>query len=343
MQTLSIYSDLNGFVLPNVNTLKESKKNINTVALSFNTNFIQDLQIKCKRLSTLVSELSLIIQDDNAQIRAELGNQSIDSYLNEIQEILVELQKPDLSEEDRLALQEGEQELKNLLNREITNIRILVEEKEKRFSSKLHAITDILIKERLGDVITEKERQKTELINTISQKENRKQELIDERKVVIDSLDIMREENLFDIFKDMLPTDQDIEKLDLTQPKKAALQEGIRLYRKLFENISNGLEYAKLADHKDDLTNRISEIGEEIRAENRRLQEFEDELRDTSKMITISDQRSIYVEEVAKIIRSFRFFYCRLDSLSKIQATVYTEIKQLFTEMLNYLNQIVSL
>ncbi|MBH8565896.1 alpha-xenorhabdolysin family binary toxin subunit B [Nostoc sp. CENA67] len=96
----------------------------------------------------------------------------------------------------------------------------------------------------------------------------------------------------------------------------------------------------KLTEYIDDLENKINNIDEDIRTNNITLQELEDQLSDTSKMSSISNERSIYVEEVEKIVRSFRLFYTKLDSLSKIQATVYTEIKQLLAEMLKYLNRI---
>ncbi|BAZ51577.1 hypothetical protein NIES4103_42340 [Nostoc sp. NIES-4103] len=343
IETLSMPSDLDGFILPNINILKESTNNILTIAGTFKTHFMPDIQLRCKRLSSLIPELSSTIQNYNVQIIAELDNQIIDSYLDTIQEILAELQNPDISQEYRQLLLKAEQEKINLLISELINIRISCETKESILSRQLFDIRNTLIKERLVDVIAEKERQKEKIINAIAQKENKKQELTEEKETLINSLDIMKEVKLLDIFKDRLPTDQYIDKLDLIQPEKVALKEGIHIYKKIFKKLNTGLQYVKLTEYIDELKNKINNIEEDIRINNRTLQEFEDQLSDTLKMLSISDERSIYVEEVEKIVRSLRFFYSKLDSFSEIQATVYTEIKQLLAEMLNYLNQIVVL
>src|SRR5690349_20727709 len=157
IQTLSMPSDLNGFVLPNINILRESTNNILIIAGSFKTHFMPDIQLRCKRLSSLIPELSSTIQNYNVQIIAELDNQIIDSYLDTIQEILAELQNPDISQEYRQLLLKAEQEKTNLLSSEIINIRILCETKESILSRQLFDIKNTLIKERLVDVIAEKE------------------------------------------------------------------------------------------------------------------------------------------------------------------------------------------
>ncbi|MBH8565895.1 alpha-xenorhabdolysin family binary toxin subunit B [Nostoc sp. CENA67] len=236
LETLSMPSDLDGFILPNINILKESTNNIITMTGSFKTHFMLDIQLRCERLSSLIPELSSTIENYNVQIIAELNNQIIDSYLDTIQEILAELQNPNISQEYRQLLLKAEQEKTNLLSSEIINIRILCETKESILSRQLFYIKNTLIKERLVDVIAEIERQKEKIINAIGQKENKKQKLIEERETLIQSLEIMREINLFDIFKDKLPTDKYIDKLDLTQPKNLALKEGIHIYKKNLKN-----------------------------------------------------------------------------------------------------------
>ena len=326
------------FVQPNVEVLKTSYKSIQRLFNGLETSVLESLQDKSKRLVFYIQDVDEQLRYTLVELNAKLNNRNLESYVSDLEELSVAQRDPVLAETDKTVLLQVMTETRQSLNQLVAEIEQLFAGKAQLFSAQLTNLEDVLIEVHIPSALEGKNQQKKSLEATIQTNEDKKRSLVSRKNQLIDSLEVMRKHDLLDTFSDYLPTDQEIEGMDLSQPEIELVKQGVNLYRKMLSTVSDGLDYAKLAGARDQLYKEIDQLDAENRNLNQELKRINDELSDVSAMARIDSERDRYTAEARKLVNAWEFFAARLHQL--IQLELYSEIGKLFEEKLAYLTAV---
>jgi hypothetical protein len=156
-------------------------------------------------------------------------------------------------------------------------------------------------------------------------------------------MDLLRDKNLFETLTDLLPTGDDIDKINeittMTAPEIEIVKQGLTAFKKWMQGVGEGFKYSRLQQARLEMEAEINNIDGQIAYKNQDLDSVKEALRDVSKMESVDTARNTVVEEVNKALGSFTTFCNSLDTL--IAINMYSEIGKLYQDQLQYLNSII--
>jgi molecular chaperone GrpE (heat shock protein) len=223
-----------------------------------------------------------------------------------------------------------ENKIKADLKNTVLKVKTLFESTVTNLSGKLVNIQDVRIQSDIfesGKSQMEDKKQSLESdINTLTDKKN---SLNKSREDLIKAMDLLRDKNLFETLTDLLPTGDDIDKINeittMTAPEIEIVKQGLTAFKKWMQGVGEGFKYSRLQ--------------QAIAYKNQDLDSVKEALRDVSKMESVDTARNTVVEEVNKALGSFTTFCNSLDTL--IAINMYSEIGKLYQDQLQYLNSII--
>ena len=328
------------FIQPDVDNLRKSVKSILHSLANLKTSYADALVEKSARLNTYLQEFDEDLKDSINWLKANLENLHIESDLSSMEELATSLDgQSSLTEEEKREIIQAAGEIKKAIQEKVQGVKTSFSQKIVFLSQKMSNVKQVVIKERIQTGVEEKSSQKSHLETVEKELVTEKNNLVDERNQLIASLDIMRKYDLFKMFSDYIPGDEEIEKLDISDVDSASIKTGISLYKKALGNISKGLEYEKLAEAKNNLDRSIGKITKKIEENVQQQKQVKDELQDIYEIKKIDAERTKYTTEADKLLNAFTLFNQSLDSLVKIER--YSDITQHSEKMVNYLEDIV--
>ncbi|MDC9613460.1 alpha-xenorhabdolysin family binary toxin subunit B [Xenorhabdus khoisanae] len=284
------------------------------------TSGIEIIGEKVERVRLYSRDLNESIRDSLAQLTPILSQFAEGETFQTISQIDEALAAPDLSDDDRNALLEERNQLIGKLSKDIDNVIINFSGKTSQLTGKINDISNMVIVERLGDLVAQAESKKAELQSEIESKAEKRKKLDEYRAKIIESQDVIRANNIADMFKDFIPSASDIDGLDFTQPKKEAIKQaikqGVEIARKILGQISEGLKYSELADARMKLTDQIDQVMKETDVLKTTLQETEQRISGLKDVVQIDTERTVLLSEAVKLEQAWNEFATQLHSLS---------------------------
>ncbi|MBD2814781.1 alpha-xenorhabdolysin family binary toxin subunit B [Xenorhabdus sp. Flor] len=306
---------------------------------------IEVIREKNQRIGVCSRELDDTVRDSIPQLQAVLKQLSPQDYFKSILEIDEALENPDLDDDSRNELLKARAEQLRSLNRDIKNIILILHKESNQLSSQLANLLSILVSEHLDGLLEKEQARQAELQTDIAQKEQKKTQLVGNRDKIIESQDVIRQYNLADIFKDYIPSASDVDKLDLSNPKKEAIKQaikqGIEIANKILGNISKGLKYAELADTRVKLDKQIEQLNQESDNLKTQLQKVEQRISGITDVQQIETERSTLLLQATKLEKVWGIFS------NQLQETIDHKIDQqaltkLIHSQLEYLDNLES-
>ncbi|MDX7991104.1 alpha-xenorhabdolysin family binary toxin subunit B [Xenorhabdus littoralis] len=306
---------------PEVN-IKSLNQAVNTIwiLVERQTSGIAIIGEKVERVRLYSRELNELVRDSVSQLKPILSQFAAGDIFKTILQIDEGLADPALGEDDRNAFLEERDQLIQKLSKDIDQVIINFSSRTSQVSGKISDIRKMVIAERLQDLLTQIESQKTELQSDIEQKTEKRNKLVADRDKIIESQDVIRANNIADMFKDFIPSASDIDSLDLTQPKKEAIKQAIKqgaeIARKILDKISEGLKYIDLADARMKLSDEIDQVINETDLIKNKLRETGLRFSGLKDVVQIDSERTIMLSEAVKLEQAWGSFASQLYQLS---------------------------
>ncbi|OTA18323.1 cytotoxin YaxB [Xenorhabdus vietnamensis] len=306
---------------PEIN-IKALNQAVNTIWLlaQRQTSGIEVIGGKAKQVGMYSRDLNEMIRDSLSQLTPILSQLTAGSTFETIRQIDEALADSDLGDDDRKALLEEREQLILKLSKDIDHVIVNFSSRATQLTGKTGDISNIVIAERLEDILAQTEAQTVELQSDIEKKAEKRNKLDSEREKIIESQDVIRANNIADMFKDFIPSASDIDSLDLTQPKKEAIKQAIKqgaeIARKILGKVSEGLKYIDLADARMKLSDQIDQLMQETDALKTTLQETEQRLSGLKDVMQIDTERTTMLSEAVKIEQAWSSFANQLHKLS---------------------------
>ncbi|MGJ0577614.1 alpha-xenorhabdolysin family binary toxin subunit B [Xenorhabdus bovienii] len=328
----------------NIKALNQAVNNIWRLAQR-QTSGIAIIEEKTKRISLYCRDFDEAVRSSLSQLEPTLRQLATQEYFQTITEIDAALADPDLNDDDRSALLEEREQLIQNLAKDIDHVISNFRDETNQLTGKINDIRNMVISERLGDLLAQAQSQKKELQSAIEQKAAEQNKLDADRAKIIESQDVIRQNNIADMFKDFIPSGNDIDKLDFTQPKKEAIKQaikqGVEIARKILGKVSEGLKYAELADARVKLSEQIDQLTKEFDTLKTTLQETEQRLSGITDTIQIDEERTILLAEAVKLEQAWNSFANQLRNLSGSQIN-QKDLTSLINSQLDFLDNLAS-
>ncbi|MBD2809497.1 alpha-xenorhabdolysin family binary toxin subunit B [Xenorhabdus sp. Vera] len=327
--------------------IKAMNHAVNTIWLlaQRQTSGIEIIGDKVKRISLYSREFDEMVRDSLAQLTPALKQLTSDTAFQTITEIDAALADPSLSEDDRQALILERNNLIQSLSKDINNVIVNFTDRANKLTNKISDISDMVITERLQDLLTQTELQKTELQTDIDEKIEKKNKLDADRAKIIESQDVIRENNIADMFKDFIPSAEDIDSLDFTQPKKEAIKQAIKqgaeIARKILGKVSEGLKYIDLANARMKLSDQIDQLVKETDVVKTKIREIDLRLSGIRDVMQIDVERTILLSEAVKIEQAWTEFANQLYKLLDNEINQH-DLISLVNSQLDFLDNLAS-
>ncbi|MDC9583080.1 alpha-xenorhabdolysin family binary toxin subunit B [Xenorhabdus sp. PR6a] len=312
---------LNEISYPEIN-IKAINQAANTIWLlaERQTSGIAIVGEKVERLRLYSRDLNESIRVSLSQLIPILSQFSEGEAFQTINQIDEALAVPGLSEDDRQALLQEREQLIKKLSQDIDHVIVNFSSRSNQLTGKISDMRNMVIAERLEGLLAQTESQKAELQSDIKDKVEKRNKLDAERAKIIESQDVIRQNNIADMFKDFIPSASDIDGLDFTQPKKEAIKQaikqGVEITRKILGKVSEGLKYIDLADARMKLSDQIEQIIKESDALKATLRETELRFAGLKDVMQIDTERTIMLAEAVKLEQAWNTFATQLHRLS---------------------------
>ncbi|MBC8950686.1 alpha-xenorhabdolysin family binary toxin subunit B [Xenorhabdus sp. TS4] len=275
---------------------------------------------KVERIRLYSRDLDELVRRSLSQLTPILSQLAAGEAFQTINQIDEALAASDLSDDDRQALLAERDQLIQKLSQDIDHVIVNFSSSTNQLNGKINDIRNMVIAERLEELLAQTESRKAELQSDIESKAEKRNKLDAERAKIIESQDVIRENNIADMFKDFIPDASDIDGLDFTQPKKEAIKQaikqGVEIARKILGKVSEGLKYIDLADTRMKLSDQIDQVIKETDALKVTLRETERRLSGLKDVMQIEAERTIMLAEAVKLGQAWNAFATQLHRLS---------------------------
>ncbi|MBD2814771.1 alpha-xenorhabdolysin family binary toxin subunit B [Xenorhabdus sp. Flor] len=331
---------------PEIN-IKALNQTVNTIwcLAQQQTSGIEIIDEKAKQVGLYSRDLNEMIRDSLSQLTPILRQFTVESIFSTIREIDEALLDPDLGDGDRKALLKEREQSSLKLSKNAEYVIDKFSKRTSQLAEKIGDISNIVIAERLKDILTRTEAQAAKLQSDIEKKAEKRKKLDAERDKIIESQDVIRANNIADMFKDFIPSASDIDSLDFTDPKKEAIKQAIKqsaeIIRKVLGKISEGLKYIDLADARMKLSDQIDQIMEESKELKTTLWKTEQQLSGLKDMMQIDTERTTMLSEADKLEQAWRSFTNQLHKLSDKEVN-QANITALIKGQLDFLDNLAS-
>lgn len=339
-------TDNSQFIMPNIVLLRKAVKDVKSNALNLKTEYLKPIKEKCERLNLYISELDGDFTTARANLQVRINNEStsIGGYLQSLGELSEVISSGGLSPEDMQAVIDEENQIKADLKNTVLNVKTLFESTVRSLSGKLVNIQDVRIQSDIFESgKSQMEHRKQSLESDINTLTDQKTSLNKSLEELIQAMNLLRDKNLFETLTDLLPTGDDIDKINeittMTAPEIEIVKQGLTAFKKWMQGVGEGFKYSRLQQARLEMEAKINNIDGQISQKNQDLDSVKEVLRDVSKMESVDTARNTVVEEVNKALGSFTTFCNNLDTL--IAINMYSEIGKLYQDQLQYLNSII--
>ncbi|MBI6337837.1 alpha-xenorhabdolysin family binary toxin subunit B [Proteus sp. PR00224] len=219
---------------------------------------------KCYLDSTLEGEVNNLLEINNKNIeriiyfslslKSRLRQSLFNDIFKTINEIDNEIKTGNLDNEIKNKLEKKRKEIINIFSNEINEIEKMINEHTHSLSIEINKLKNKFLTNKVIPFIYNKENDvkicSEEIIILESASETTKNEL----DIIRDSEDILHKRNFFDLFKNKIPQQQQIEDLNIETQEKNVLSSLVKILSNLFSTLDSGFSYSKVVETRHQLT-----------------------------------------------------------------------------------------
>ncbi|MGE8146679.1 alpha-xenorhabdolysin family binary toxin subunit B [Pseudomonas frederiksbergensis] len=302
------------------------KKIIQTIRdISRLASFRQDrsdvLQERALRVSAYLNNLDKTMRESFPVLLTALNSASGQSYFDALAELNDALARNDLTALDRQMVSEEVSNIKRNIESMLEGVEAKFTDRSRFLENEVRCLYRVEIGERADEPLKIARARKARILLDLNDHNLAKAKCSEQRDALIKAQDVIREFNLAEMYKNYIPEGKELDSLDMDNPKKEAVKQGIELVRKVLGVVSEGIKYSELATSRNTLDKEIQSLTLLMDGLNRELQTAEDALSDISAVVEIGRQRRVVGEEIITVAGVWLGFSLNLDNLKRMDYT----------------------
>ncbi|RMU32419.1 Binary cytotoxin component [Pseudomonas avellanae] len=156
-------------------------------------------------------------------------------------------------------------------------------------------------------------------------------EITADRRLLDATIKTFEEYNLADVFKEMLPTPEELNLVTMTSPELALVNAGIARLGKLLDRVSSALKYLDLIEERDRLRSRYNALLEESRTATREAKVIKEKLDELTALAGVAQSKALWVQEAKKVYQSLYHFLDQITSPVDTSTLISQQVEELQT------------
>lgn len=227
-------------------------------------NIISLSNSKCYLDSVIEEEVNNLLETNNKNIeriiyfslslKSRLRQSLFNDIFKTINEIDNEIKTGNLDSELKNKLENKRKEIINIFSNEIDEIEKIINEHSHSLSFEINKLKNKFLTNKIIPFIYDKENNIKIYSEEIIILENTSEKTKKELDIIRESEDILHKGNFFDLFKNKLPKQQQIESLNIEAQEKNILYSLIKILNNLFSTLESGFSYSKVVETRHQLT-----------------------------------------------------------------------------------------
>jgi hypothetical protein len=288
---------------------------------SFRQNRSDVLQERALRVSAYLNNIDKTMRESFPVLLTALNGATGQSYFDALAELNDALARNDLTAQDREMVGEEVVNIKRNIEAMLEGVEAKFTDRSRFLENEVRSLYRVEIDERADEPLKVARARKARILEELNDHSLSKAKAEHQRDTLIKAQDVIREFNLADMYKNYIPDGEALDGLDMENPKKEAVKQGIELVRKVLGVVSDGIKYSELATSRNNLDKEIQSLSQLKDGLNRELQTAEDALSDINAIVEVSRQRRTVGEEIITVAGVWLGFSLNLDNLKRMDYT----------------------
>lgn len=297
-----------------VKSIVQTIRDISTLARFRNVRS-DVLQERAQQVAAYLNNTDQTLREALPVLLTALGTASGDSYFAALDELRDTLGRNDLTAEDRALVSAEMSNIRGIVEAMFERVEARFAECALRLDNDVRSVYSVEIGERANEPLNVARQRKARILTHLDEHCRSKAACIEQRDTLIKAQEVIREFNLAEMYKNAIPSGKALDSIDMANPKKEAVKQGIELVRKVLGVVSEGIKYSELATARNNLDKEIQSISQAMDTLNSDLYAAEDVLWDANAIVEISRKRRVAGEEITAVANVWKGFALALERL----------------------------
>lgn len=310
---------------PDTEVMKTARQNILAHVTALKLDFLPVMKEKMRPLQDALISADKVYSQALATVTVQLNN----VYLKSID------QKQQLIEADTRLSDKQKQQAISQLNgqriRQVSNLTAVVRRSAQAIaghSDDMAQINLTLENNRLLETLQQQ-------IDSITQRsatlESAMALIAADRRLLDTTITTFEKYNLADVFKEMLPTPEELKLVNMTSPELELVNAGIARLGKLLDKVSSALKYLDLIEERDRLRSRYNALLDDSRTATREAKAIKEKLDELTALAGVAQSKALWVQEAKKVYQSLYHFLDHITSPVDTSTLISQQVEQLQT------------
>lgn len=310
---------------PAPETMNAARQNILAQTSALKLDFLPVMKEKMLPLQTALKRADKVYHDNLAAVTVQLNSVNLQP---------IDLKQQQIEADQRLSDKQKQQAI-SLLNaqriRQVSNLTMVVRNSAKAIAEHSDDMAQINLKlegNRLLEILQE---QIDSMTLRSARLESAMALIAEDRRLLDTTIKTYEKYNLADVFKEMLPTAEELKLVKLPSPELALVIAGIARLGKLLDKVSSALKYLDLIEERDRLRLRYNALLEESRTASQEAKGTAAKLDELTELAGVSQSKMLWVEEAKKVYQSFYNFLEQITQQDDSSAKISQHVEHLKT------------
>ncbi|EPM57971.1 binary cytotoxin component [Pseudomonas syringae pv. actinidiae ICMP 19071] len=310
---------------PDNEIMNAARQNILTQASALKLDFLPVMKEKMLPLQTALKRADKVYRDKLAAVTVQLNSVNLQP---------IDLKQQQIEADQRLSDQKKQQAF-SLLNaeriRQLSNLTMVVRNSAKAIAEHSDDMAQINLKLEGNRLLETLQEQIDSITLRSAALESTMGEITADRRLLDATIKTFEKYNLADVFKEMLPTAEELKLVTLPSPELALVTAGIARLGKLLDKVSSALTYLDLIEERDRLRLRYNALLEESRTAHQEEKATAAKLDELTGLAGVSQSKTLWVNEAKKVYQSLYNFLDQINLPNDYSASISQHVEHLKT------------
>ena len=307
MSTVSMIAPKTANPNIDVQTMSQAAKNMARLAV-FRCTEHEALRSKAVRAVAYAQEVGELAWQSIPRLTTSLRGLQELEHFETLRDLTQAMGDKSLSAKDRADLQSEYDNLSHELGDAFTRACERFYAEAENLDAKMEDVRNVLLAQRATEALEDERTLMSTVRQEITAKQTARTELETKRGKIVEALDILRQHNVADMFKDYIPDAKSLEGIGVSDPKIEAVKQSVEIAKKILGNVGDGIRYIELADARGALDAKIDTIDQALGELRKRQAAGEPRLADLEAIMKIDSEGKTVLSEAEKMESTWRVF-----------------------------------
>ncbi|KPC27952.1 Binary cytotoxin component [Pseudomonas syringae pv. cilantro] len=315
---------------PNTEIMNAARQNILAQVAALKLDFLPVMKEKMRPLQNALMSADKAYRQALATITVQLNSVNLKPIDQKQQLIEADARLSDTQKRQAISMLNGHR------IRQISNLTAEVRRSAQTIAEHSDDMAQINLKLEGNRLLETLQQQIDSMTQRSARLESAMALIAEDRRLLDTTIKTYEKYNLADVFKEMLPTAEELKLVTMPSPELALVTAGIARLGKLLDKVSSALKYLDLIEERDRLRLRYNAMLEESRTVSQEAKATAEKLDELTELAGVSQSKMLWVEEAKKVYRSFYNFLDQINSQDDSSALISQQVEQLRTYMKSF-------